>query len=403
MDANILFGQALGLDKGWKVVKSEMDVTGRQLRLWLDFEAGSPFACPQCGRSCPVHDTVERKWRHLDFWQHQTELIARVARTLCQEHGVLQVGVPWARPGSGFTLMMEAMILLLCQQMSVSAAARHLGETDKRLWRVVDHYVTKAHAAKSWSEVKRIMIDETSARKGHRYVTVVVDADTRDLLLMVEGRCAQTVAQFAAAMPAHGASPEQITEVVMDMSPAFIAGAETNFPNARIVFDLFHIMKLAGDALDRVRKDLRRQGADLTGALWSIRGNEWTRSAQQMAQRRALAQTYPILGRAIALRDALQDVLSDGDLPSIKWWLGWADRSRLAAFRKLSRTLKDHFAGILAYLETRLTNAAIEAINGILQMAKRMARGFRNFHFFRLAAYLKAGRLNLHVPRPLPT
>ena len=403
MDANILFGQALGLGSGWKVVNSEMDVAGRKLRLWLDFEPGSQFACPECGEYCPVHDTVEKKWRHMDFWQHSTELVARVPRTLCEEHGVLQAQVPWARPGSGFTLMMEAMVLLLGQQMNVSAVARHLGENDKRLWRVMDHYVTKAHAAKSWSDVKRFMIDETSAKKGHRYVTTILDADTHDLLLMVEGRSSQAVSEFVAAMPAHGARPEQISEVVMDMSPAYIAGVKANFPNARIVFDLFHIMKLAGEALDTVRKDLRRRGADLQGALWSLRGNEWTRTEEQLAQRKELAKHYPVLGRALGLRDTLQDVLKEGDLPSIKWWLGWADRSRLEPFRKLSKTLKDHFHGILAYLETRLTNAAIEAVNGLLQMAKRMARGFRNFHYFRLAAYLKAGRLNLDVPLVSPT
>ena len=154
----------------------------------LDLESGSQFACPQCGKFCPLHDTVDKKWRHLDFWQHRTEFIARVPRTNCQEHGILQAAVPWARPGSGFTLMMEAMILLLGQQMSVSAAARRLGESDKRLWRVLEHYVMEAHAAKDWSQVRRLMIDETSARKGHRYVTVVLDAESHALLLMVEGR-----------------------------------------------------------------------------------------------------------------------------------------------------------------------------------------------------------------------
>ena len=162
----------------------------------------------------------------------------------------MQAAVPWARPGSGFTLMMEAVILLLGQQMSVSAAARHLGESDKRLWRVLEHYVMEAHLAKDWSQLRRLMIDETSARKGHRYVTVVLDAESHDLLFMVEGRSAQAITEFLAAMPAHGAKAEAITEVVMDMSPAYIAGVQTHFPNARIVFDLFHIMKLAGEALD---------------------------------------------------------------------------------------------------------------------------------------------------------
>jgi transposase len=403
MNTHVLFSQALGLGSGWKVVKNEMNVADGELKLWLDFEPGSLFACPKCEKFCPVHDTVEKKWRHLDFWQHRTMLIARVPRTMCEEHGVLQTPVPWARSGSGFTLMAEAVILLLCQEMSVSAAARHLGEDDKRLWRVLDHYVRQAHAAKDWSQVRRLMIDETSARKGHRYVTCVLEAESHELLLMVEGRSANAVAQFVAAMPAHGAQPQQITEVVMDMSPSYISGVKTHFPNARIVFDLFHIMKLAGEALDRVRKDLRKEGADLKDALWAVRGNEWTRSQEQLALRRSLSRTYPQLGRAIALRESLQEVLADGDLESIHWWLGWADRSRLAPFRKLSRTLKDHFHGILAYLDTRLTNAAIEAVNGILQMAKRIARGFRNFHYFRISAYLRASRLNLPSLYPLPT
>ncbi|MGC1481648.1 MAG: ISL3 family transposase [Chthoniobacterales bacterium] len=402
MDANVLFGQALGLDGGWKVVKSEMDAPGRELKLKLDFEAGRRFGCPRCRESCPVHDTVEKKWRHLDFWQHRTELAARVPRVACAEYGVLQVSVPWARGGSAFTLMMEAMIMLSAQQMSVSAAARHLGETDKRLWRVIDHYVRAAHAARDWSGVRRILVDETRARRGHRYVTVILDADTSELLLMVEGRHAQTLKQFAAAMPAHGASPDQITEVVMDMSAAYIAGTRENFPAARIVFDHFHLMQLAGKASDEVRKSLARDGADLCGALWSLRGNAWTRSEDQLSRRQQLCRDYPKIGRAIALREALQDVLADSDLDSLRWWCGWAVRSRLEPFRKLAATIKTHLHGIIAFMETRLTNAAIEAVNGLLQISKRIARGFRVFHYFRLSAYLKASHLNINLPHPLP-
>lgn len=403
MNANTLFGMALGLGSGWKVVNSEMDVAGRHLRLWLDFEAGSRFACPKCGEWCPVHDTVEKKWRHLNFWEHETTLIARVPRTKCDEHGVLVAEVPWARNGSGFTLMMEAMILLLCQQMPVSDAARHLGEHDTRLWRVLDHYVSEAHKAKDWSKIIRIMVDETSAQRGHRYVTNVLDGDTKDLLLMVEGRSADAIKAFALEMANHGAKPEQITEVIMDMSAAFISGTKSAFPNARIVFDHFHIMKLAGVALDEVRLELRAAGADLAGSLWALRGNQWTRTEKQIGLRNRHCITYPKLGRAMALRECLQDVLSDNDGDSLKWWINWAAHSRLEPFKKLGRTLKEHFQGILAFMETRLTNAAMEAINGVLQLAKRAARGFRNIEYFRIAAYLKLGGLDIKVPQILPT
>jgi transposase len=403
MDANTLFSQALGLGAQWKVIKSEMDVPQRQLRLELDFPAGTKFACPRCGQLCAVHDTVDKEWRHLDFWQHRTDLRARVPRVTCAEHGVLQVEVPWARAGSGFTLMMEGMILLLAQQMSVSAAARLLRTTDHRLWRVIDHYVTAAHRDKDWSKVQRILVDETSARRGRRYVTNVIDAESTDLLMMAKDRGADTLGEFAAAMTKHGGRPEQITEIVMDMSAAYIAGAAAYFPGARVVFDAFHIMKMAGQALDKVRKDLARQGADLRGGLWALRGNTWTRNSEQQERRSQLMAAYPALGRAVALREFLQDALAGSDRSQLEAWLAWAQRSRLAAFRDLARTIKRHFNGILAYMETRLTNGVMEAINGLLQLAKRIARGFRNFYYFRLAAYLKAGGLNLQAPRLLPT
>ena len=99
-------------------MKSEMNVEGQQLKLWLDFEAGSQFACSECGDYCPVHDTVEKRWRHMDFWQHRTELIARVPRTKCEDDGVLLAAVPWARAGSGFTLMMEATITIARTNLS---------------------------------------------------------------------------------------------------------------------------------------------------------------------------------------------------------------------------------------------------------------------------------------------
>ena len=398
MDANRLFEMALGLGNGWKVVKSEMVVETRQLRIWLDFQAGSQFACPECGEYCGVYDTTEKHWRHLDFWQHRTELIARVPRVDCPEHGVRLTEVPWARAGSGFTLMMEAMVLLLCQQMSVSAAARHLGEHDTRIWRILEHYVLEAHAKKNWSTVRRILVDETSARKGHRYVTVIVDADSRELLFMAEGRGSDALKAFARELEAHGGNPEQIELIAMDMSPAYRKGARESFPQARLVFDRFHVMQMVGKALDEVRKTLRKAGANLQNGLWALRGNVWTRSQHQQMTREALCREYPKLGRAMMLREMLQDVLAGEDVESLKWWCSRAMRSRLQPFKDVARSIREHWDGIVAFLETRVTNGLVEAINGLIQLAKRMARGFRSFRNFRTMAYLKASHLNLRLP-----
>ena len=124
-------------------------------------------------------------------------------------------------------------------------------------------------------------------------VTRVVDADTRELLFMAEGRESEAIGGFIKELVAHGGKAEQIELISMDMSPAYRKGAREHLPKARIVFDRFHVMQMAGKALDQVRKNLRQEGADLAGGLWALRGNSWTRSEEQLAIRRQLCKQYP--------------------------------------------------------------------------------------------------------------
>ena len=313
------------------------------------------------------------------------------------------VEVPWARPGSGFTLMFEAMAMLLCSQMPVVDAAELLGEQDTRLWRMLCGLVEKAQAGRDWSQVKRVLVDETSARRGHRYVTLFVDAESRELLLMCEGKKAGTVGEFAEALRAHGGDPAQIQWVGLDMSGAYAAGVRDYLPNARQAFDHFHIVALAGQALEEVRRALQAEAEGLKGARWAILGNEWTRSDQQKALRAAVCAQYPKLGRALSLKETLQALLWARDADTLRWWCAWASRSRLEPFRRLARTLKKHWDGIMGFFESGITSAAIEAINGKVQLAKRLARGFRNFACFRAIAYLKSARLDLNLPALQPT
>lgn len=412
MDSNELFTLALQLaGSPWKVKESRFEGQPPELGLELDFARGSRFACPKCREQgkegvealCPVHDTAEKSWRHLDFFQYQTTLKARVPRIDCPEHGVLQIEVPWARPGSGFTLLMESMILRLSQEMPVKEIAKLLGVWDTQLWRVITHYVDQAQARRDWSGLTRVLVDETSARRGHRYVTNFVDADTRELLLMTEGRKAEAFEEFAQALEAHGGRREQIKWVCMDMSTSYRKGAREVFPEARIVFDRFHVMQLAGKALDEVRKELQREGIDLKDSLWILRGNEWNLREDKRQKRKELCRKYTRLGRAMMLRDLLQDVLAGKDIEELKAWCTRTMRSRLEPFKDLVRTIRRHWDGITAFMETRLTNGLIEAINGLLQLAKRMARGFRSFATFRTMAYLKTAHLNLNIPNLKPT
>lgn len=215
------FTAALALEEGWKVERCEFAGDPQRLILKLDFDRGQRFACSQCAQLCGAHDSLSKEWRHLDFFQYECLLQARVPRVGCPEHGFLQAKVPWARSGSGFTLLFEALTMLLAREMPMSAVADTLDEQDTRLWRVAQHYVEDAHAKESWLGVTRICGDETSSRRGHRYVTNIIDADTHQLLLMVEGRSAQALAAFAKELLAHGGAPEQIRLISMNMSEAY--------------------------------------------------------------------------------------------------------------------------------------------------------------------------------------
>jgi transposase len=207
------------------------------------------------------------------------------------------------------------------------------------------------------------------------------------------------IAAFHGELAKHNGDAERIELLSMDMKPAFIAGAHRYFPKAEVVLDHFHVMQMVGKAVDQVRKQLAWEGAQIKGSLWAIRGNSWTRSSSQMEKRQQLCNAYPKLARALGLRDLLQDILSEEDPEMLTWWCQRASRSRLESFVKLFRSIKAYWNGVVAFMRTRLTNGAMEAINGLLQLAKRLARGFRSVRYFRIMAYFKAGKLQLDLPQ----
>ena len=263
-----LFQLALGLASPWMVTRSEFDAVDGRLDLCVDFPRGSRFACARCGREgCAVHDTKEETWRHLDFFQHRTLLHARTPRVTCPQCGVRKVATPWARAGSGFTLLFEAYVLALAKTMPIANAAERLGEHDTRLWRIVEHYVWRAVEKLDLSRVRRIAADETSARRGHDYISLFVDMARRKVVYVADGKDAATVKEFADFLEAHGGRREAVTDASIDMGAAFEAGIKENFPNAEITFDKFHVIKLANEAVDQVRRGGAEQLPDQGPAL----------------------------------------------------------------------------------------------------------------------------------------
>ena len=266
-----LFQLALGLVPPWMVKACQFDAAKKRLDIEIDFKTGGRFPCPACAKpDCPTHDTVMKTWRHLDFFQHQAFLSARTPRIKCSDCGVRLVDVPWARPGSGFTLLFEALAMTLVTHMPVAAVARLVGEHDTRLWRIIIHYVEAALARLDLADLRRVCIDETAAKRGHSYITLFVDIDQRRVVFIADGKDADTVAQFADHVDAHNSDASRIKQVCIDMSAAFIKGVTENLTEAEITFDKFHVMKLIGEAVDKVRRDESKSRPELkrTRYLW---------------------------------------------------------------------------------------------------------------------------------------
>jgi transposase len=398
-----LFQLALGLVPPWLVNDVRFDANKKQLDIEIDFARGGRFPCPNCNAAdCPVHDTAMQKWRHLDFFQHQAFLHARTPRITCPTCGVKQIAVPWARAGSGFTLLFEALAMTLVTHMPVRAAANLLNEHDTRIWRIVGHYVEQAVARMDLAEISRVCIDETAAKRGHNYISLFVDIDARKTVFVTEGRAAATVAAFADHVDDHNSDASRIKEVCIDMSAAYIKGVTENLTEAEITFDKFHAVKLVNDAVDQVRRIESKTQPSLKGSRYAWLKNEVNLSAGQSATLATLAHTNLKTARAYRMRLAFQEVYAQ---PTRGWgelfldrWIGWVKRSRLEPMKAVAKTIERYRDGILAWFDSRIANGLIEGINSIVQAAKAKARGYRSIRNLINMTYLITGKLDLKLP-----
>lgn len=415
-----LFTAALGLQAPWAVEAVELNTAKRRIDFQVVCQAAR-LKCPGCGAEGQgIHDRVERSWRHLDFFQFEAWLHAAVPRVKCSACGkTLTAGVPWAREGSGFTVLFEALGLTLCRDgLTVKHAAQMLRIRDKRLWRRIEHYVREARTKQDMKAVKLVGIDETSLRRGHQYVTVVHDLDAKRLLYATPGRDHQTVLDFAADLEAHGGKRTAIAHACIDMCAAYAKGINEALPEAQISYDRFHVVALANEAMDEVRKaewktesrQVELALGELTpqerrSILWAMRRNPAGWSAAQTNAMHWLQRANLKSARAWRLKMGLREVYARARTHNdaataaadLKRWVSWAMRSRLEAFKRLGRTIKVHFDGVVRGMLEHRSNAFVEAMNGLMQQAKRAARGYRTATNFIAIAYLRLAKLT-HLP-----
>jgi transposase len=407
MDPKDMFSLGLGLNEPWKLAGHRLDVEKRPHELHLEVVAdrGALFPCPDCKRACKAHDFESFTWRHLNFFQHHCFITARVPRVDCPDHGVKRATVPWARAGSRFTLLFEQAALILAREMPVAAAARFVGITDKRLWRVLQHYVARAVGALDLGSVRAVGLDETASKRGHNYVTVFIDMDRADkpVIFATPGKGKACVAAFRAFLLSHRGEPTRVAEVVCDMSPAFLAALATSFPKAAVTVDWFHVVQIFTTAVDQVRKAEARSRQLPKAIRWAIlKAGDASLTDEQRIALAELETGGFATAAAYRAKEMLRWIRHAETPQAARWRItrfinhigsGLQPTALLDPVRRALGTVATHVERIVQRWRSSHSNARLEALNGIFQAARARARGYRNTATYITIIYLLAAPL----------
>lgn len=404
MLTQLLFERALNVQDPWYIKDIQFSAENKRLDIHLDFRKGAVFhyesAKENINGDFKVYDTVLKEWRHLNFFEHECYLHARVPRLDITDTIKRLIDPPWSGLSNGFTLLFEALALQLASHMPVHTVGRIVNESDYKIWAMLERYVTIALANNDYSDLKAVGMDETSKRKGHDYITLFVDLLKKRTVFIAEGKDHETVEAFVDDLKAHNGSADAITDVSCDMSPAFIKGVEDNLPKAKITFDRFHIMKVIGVAVDTVRKQEAQTQTVLKGTKYIFLKNNKNLTDAQRQKRQELSMSRMNLKsiRALHIRENFQEIYKAPTFESfealLKKWYFWATHSRIQPMIEAAHTIKEHWEGVVQWKRTNINNGLLEGLNSLIQAAKAKARGFRTFRYFKIVAFLITGRLD---------
>jgi len=350
-------------------------------------------------------------WRDLAFGETVAMVRYAPRRVHCVTHGVHVEAVPWAAPKSRFTRRMEELVAYLAQQMSKTAVCKLAGIDWRTVGTIVTRIINEKLDPTRLDDLSVIGVDELSFRRNHNYVTVVVDHVRQRIVWVGEGQSSATLAEFFKAL-----GPERaklLTHVTMDLSAAYRSSVSAHAPQAELVFDRFHIQRLASDAVDAVRRSEVRAAEStndakaLKGTRWPLLKSAWNLNADESAKLADLQRTNQRIFRAYLLKEGLADILRRRQpgvaARELTRWCNWAARSRLKPFVKLARTIKQFSAGILAYIRTGLSNGPTEGLNNKTRLITRRAYGFHSAQALMAMIFLCCGGITLSPPLPSPT
>lgn len=404
-------GQSLQIEEPWYIEGVKFDSENKQVHIYVNIRKDAVIACPHCGSSTQRdgYENQERVWRHSDCFFFPAYVHCRRPRVYCPHCGVVQINAPFERKNSRFTFSFEGYVMLLLMDMPIAKAAAALRCNEKSLVAIMRHWVNAAVENESLEDVEKLALDETSFRRGYKYVSLFIDSVKHRVIDVEPGKSKAAVTAFAEKLEKKGGSREHIVAVTSDMSKSFVPAIAENFRNAINIIDKFHVKKALLDALDKVRKAEQRAADDkktLFRSRFMLMKPVQKLNEEQRKVITSLSKLYPQTGRAYRIVSALDDFYScwrrEDAEEAFKSLCSWMSRSRLPAMKDAAGTLRRHKDKILAYFDDRITNAVCEGINSMVQAAKRKARGFRTFEGFAAMIYLVAGKLELMVPSPFP-
>lgn len=350
--------------------------------------------CSGCWR--PVSDVHEVTWRtvrDLPIFEHAVELQVPRLRVACPGCGPKLELLPWLSRYARVTARLAESVIRLCAVTSLKHVAGYFGLN----WKTVKDIDKRALAMKlgpvDLSGVRIIGLDEFAIQRGHRYATVVVEPARKRVLWVGRGRSREEIRPFFTLLGQAGC--QRLSAVVMDMSTAYREEVACHAPQARIVYDLFHVVaKYAREVIDRVRvdeanrwRDDRRARKLVKGARWLLlknrenvtRPEDRVRLSELLKANRALCKVYVLKDDLKLLWDYRSEAYAR------RFWDGWyqrAIRSRLEPLKSFARRLRDYLPGILAHCQYPLHTSLLEGINNKIKVIKRMAYGFRDDEYF---------------------
>lgn len=414
MDSTTLYAHILGLSSPWRVTTVDLDTSVGEVRISVSHGSEDALSCPSCGKACSVHDHApERRWRHLDTCQMQTLLICSIPRVSCPEHGVQQLSVPWAEPRSRFTLLFEALAIDLMLCCPRRRAAEILGSTEDSLAGIARRAVERGLVRKAQARAngtgnvsKHLSIDEKFWHL-RQCSTVVGDAKRGVVEEMVEGN---TTASAKAALNGLGEEIlSRVTSLSMDLHGPFEKAAKEVLDETRIVFDPFHVVKLANEAMEQVRREeiaIHQRLDDPKGAtiLKKARYSLLTAASRQKerAQQEVtyIGKWFANTAEAYRLKETLrlyrQCESEQEARDHLLQWIAMAKTSPLDPMRRLAKTVEGHLAGIVRVFRLGVTNAAAESLNARIQAVRVKCRGHRHFQAFRDSILFHLGGLDLY-------